>query len=72
MTLNELVKLTMLWTTGPWFLFGYCFKQDDDEILKISRNHFEEALKNIHRSLSDDEVVYYEKVAQEKDNFLFG
>ena len=23
MTLNELVKLTMLWTTGPWILFRY-------------------------------------------------
>ena len=26
MTLNELVKLTMLWTTGPWcLLFDVCF-----------------------------------------------
>ena len=24
MTLNELVKLTMLWTTVPWFITGYC------------------------------------------------
>ena len=24
MTLNELVKLTMLWTTVPWFIIGYC------------------------------------------------
>ena len=23
MTLNELVKLTMLWTTGPWFPVEY-------------------------------------------------
>ena len=29
MTLNELVKLTTLWTTGPWFLLNYvkkCFQ----------------------------------------------
>ena len=25
MSLNELVKLTTLWTTGPWWLKSYCF-----------------------------------------------
>ena len=46
--------------------------QQKDGLVKISRSDFEEVIRSTPKTLSEEEVEYYEKVAKESDNFMFG
>ena len=55
-----------------YFLLNVLVLQQKDGLVKISRSDFEEVIRSTPKTLSEEEVEYYEKVAKESDNFMFG
>ena len=48
MTLNELVKLTTLWTTGPWYFFLFHLKTYIVVLIKFKVSYWGVSCLNIH------------------------